>query len=142
MLVLTRKYQEKIRIGDNIVITVLRTKGKAVRLGIEAPNNVPVVRGELQFESQAELNEESTSTASDAMTSARANGFKPGRESLVDASWTIKTRPRPGGRKQRQEVADIEHHRIPRAKLPQVMPHLTSGNGTLRAMLDQRSSTL
>ena len=37
MLVLTRKYQEKIRIGDNITITVLRMKGKAVRLGIEAP---------------------------------------------------------------------------------------------------------
>jgi carbon storage regulator len=51
MLVLTRKYQEKIRIGDNITITVLRTKGKAVRLGIEAPANVPVVRGELKFES-------------------------------------------------------------------------------------------
>ena len=50
MLVLTRKYQEKIRIGDNITITVLRTKGKAVRLGIEAPTNVPVIRGELSFE--------------------------------------------------------------------------------------------
>ena len=37
MLVLTRKYQEKIRIGENITITVLRMKGKAVRLGIEAP---------------------------------------------------------------------------------------------------------
>src|SRR3954471_19558781 len=50
MLVLTRKYQEKIRIGDNITITVLRTKGKAVRLGIEAPIDVPVIRGELSFQ--------------------------------------------------------------------------------------------
>ena len=50
MLVLTRKYQEKIRIGDNITITILRTKGKAVRLGIEAPTDVPVIRGELTFE--------------------------------------------------------------------------------------------
>src|SRR5689334_12022715 len=49
MLVLTRKYQEKIKIGDNITITVLRMKGKAVRLGIEAPGNVPVIRGELSF---------------------------------------------------------------------------------------------
>ena len=54
MLVLTRKYQEKIRIGDNITITVLRTKGKAVRLGIEAPTNVPVIRGELSFEHESE----------------------------------------------------------------------------------------
>ena len=53
MLVLTRKYQEKIRIGDNITITVLRTKGKAVRLGIEAPTDVPVIRGELSFEHES-----------------------------------------------------------------------------------------
>ncbi len=37
MLVLTRKQNEKIQIGDQITITVLRMKGKAVRLGIEAP---------------------------------------------------------------------------------------------------------
>ena len=50
MLVLTRKQQEKVRIGDDIVITVLRMKGKAVRLGIEAPGSIPVLRGELVFE--------------------------------------------------------------------------------------------
>jgi carbon storage regulator CsrA len=50
MLVLTRKQQEKIRIGDQITITVLRTKGKAVRLGIEAPADIPVIRGELTFQ--------------------------------------------------------------------------------------------
>ncbi len=50
MLVLTRKHQEKIRIGDHITITVLKTKGKSVRLGIEAPAEVPVIRGELSFE--------------------------------------------------------------------------------------------
>ena len=50
MLVLTRKTDEKIRIGDDIVITVLRTKGKAVRLGIEAPSHMRVLRGEIAFE--------------------------------------------------------------------------------------------
>jgi len=50
MLVLTRKQNEKIQIGDNITITVVRMKGKAVRLGIEAPRNVNVLRGELVFE--------------------------------------------------------------------------------------------
>ena len=48
MLVLTRKYQEKIRIGDHVTITVLRTKGKAVRLGIEAPKDMLVLRDELE----------------------------------------------------------------------------------------------
>jgi carbon storage regulator len=47
MLVLTRKQGEKIRIGDDVVITVVRTKGKAVRLGIQAPTHVPVLRGEI-----------------------------------------------------------------------------------------------
>jgi carbon storage regulator CsrA len=47
MLVLTRKQNEKIQIGDNVFLTVLRIKGNTVRLGIEAPQDVRVVRGEL-----------------------------------------------------------------------------------------------
>lgn len=47
MLVLTRKRQEQICIGDNIVLTILRVKGNTVRVGIEAPRDVRVVRGEL-----------------------------------------------------------------------------------------------
>ena len=58
MLVLTRKQNEKIRIGPSITITVLRMKGKAVRLGIEAPLDVNVVRGELCFELDEEEAEE------------------------------------------------------------------------------------
>jgi carbon storage regulator len=46
-LVLTRKQGEQIRIGEDVVITVVRTKGKAVRLGIQAPSHVPVLRGEI-----------------------------------------------------------------------------------------------
>ena len=47
MLVLTRKQGEKIRVGDDVIITVVRTKGKTVRLGIQAPAHVPVLRGEI-----------------------------------------------------------------------------------------------
>lgn len=47
MLVLTRKTQERIQIGDNVTITVVRIKGNTVRVGIEAPQEVRVVRGEL-----------------------------------------------------------------------------------------------
>ena len=46
MLVLTRKLQQQIRISDNITITVLRVKGNTVRLGIDAPRQVRVVRGQ------------------------------------------------------------------------------------------------
>ncbi|WP_425619370.1 carbon storage regulator [Anatilimnocola sp. NA78] len=47
MLVLTRKLQERICIGNNITVTVLRVKGQQVRIGIEAPRDVRVIRGEL-----------------------------------------------------------------------------------------------
>ena len=47
MLVLTRKVREQIKIGDDIVITILRIKGQAVRVGIDAPRDQRVLRGEL-----------------------------------------------------------------------------------------------
>ncbi len=47
MLVLTRKLQEKIQIGNEITLTIVRIQGNTVRVGIEAPQNVRVVRGEL-----------------------------------------------------------------------------------------------
>lgn len=54
MLVLSRKVGERIRIGDNVTITVVRITGGGVRLGIEAPTELPVVREELYLESQSE----------------------------------------------------------------------------------------
>jgi carbon storage regulator len=47
MLVLTRKEAETICIGENIVIRVTRIGGTSVKIGIEAPDNVRVLRGEL-----------------------------------------------------------------------------------------------
>jgi carbon storage regulator CsrA len=47
MLVLSRKSQEKIQIGDQITISVLAVKGNVVRIGIEAPTNIHIVRSEL-----------------------------------------------------------------------------------------------
>lgn len=47
MLVLSRKCSERIHIGDDIVLTVIRTGKGRVRLGIEAPRNVRILRDEL-----------------------------------------------------------------------------------------------
>jgi carbon storage regulator len=47
MLVLSRKLGEKIFIGDNICITVVDIDRGKIRLGIEAPRNVPIYRQEL-----------------------------------------------------------------------------------------------
>lgn len=47
MLILTRKVKTSIRIGDDVVIHVIQTGRSTVRLGIEAPTHVRIVRGEL-----------------------------------------------------------------------------------------------
>ena len=47
MLVLSRKSGEKIRIGDNVVVTIVRIGPNNVRLGIEAPRELNIVREEL-----------------------------------------------------------------------------------------------
>lgn len=53
MLVLTRKEDETIRIGDDIVVKVVKTHGGRVRLAIDAPLEVPILRGELDFSDSA-----------------------------------------------------------------------------------------
>jgi|GEM_PF-1909065 len=62
MLVLTRKLDESLRIGDNIKITVLRVKGNTVRIGIEAPRDVRVVRSELKTMDESPLESDNPST--------------------------------------------------------------------------------
>ena len=47
MLVLSRKSGERLTIGDSVVITVVRVNGGQVRLGIEAPKSLTVLREEL-----------------------------------------------------------------------------------------------
>ena len=129
MLVLTRKYQEKIRIGNNITITVLRTKGKAVRLGIEAPADVPVIRGELSFEHEAGQAEEPAETVSFEESEAvkrtnRASGM------ATATRWETV----------RDSETKVTLSRVPRNKVADMLPKMVSGSAPLRAMMDQASS--
>ncbi|MEO8272126.1 MAG: carbon storage regulator [Aureliella sp.] len=57
MLVLSRKLNQTVHIGDNISVSVVRIKGNVIQLGIEAPRNVHVVRSEL-IERDAKLAEQ------------------------------------------------------------------------------------
>lgn len=47
VLVLTRKAGERVLIGDDIVVTVLETRGDGIRIGVEAPRGVRIHRGEI-----------------------------------------------------------------------------------------------
>lgn len=48
MLVLSRRERERVRLGESIVVTIVRVSGDKVRLGIEAPADVLVLRDELE----------------------------------------------------------------------------------------------
>jgi carbon storage regulator len=48
MLVLSRKERERIRLGDSIVLTVVQVSGDRVRIGVEAPADVLILRDELE----------------------------------------------------------------------------------------------
>lgn len=50
MLVLSRKPGERIRVGRNIYVTVVRCQDGKVRLGFEAPKEIPIVRAEIDTE--------------------------------------------------------------------------------------------
>jgi carbon storage regulator len=54
LLVLTRKSNQSIRIGNDIEVSVLSTTGGTVRIGIRAPRHIPVFRREVYLEIQQE----------------------------------------------------------------------------------------
>lgn len=64
MLVLTRKPGERVLIGDDIVITVLDTRGDGIRIGFEAPSGVKIQRAEI-VDAISAVNLEAAQAASD-----------------------------------------------------------------------------
>src|SRR3954470_2337566 len=125
MLVLTRKYQEKIRIGDNITITVLRTKGKAVRLGIEAPTNVPVIRGELSFKHPAEASEPASTVPFDDAAPVKRLACAGGIAAATRWATSQETEPK------------VSLSRVSRNKVIGSVPKHVSGEAPLRSIMDQ-----
>jgi carbon storage regulator len=75
MLVLTRRKNQSIVIGDQIIVTVLEVKGDQIRLGITAPRDVQVFREELLAElSEANRSAVLTDGAAQAAPPAPASG--------------------------------------------------------------------
>jgi carbon storage regulator CsrA len=71
MLVLTRKLKQQIQIGPEITITILKVKGQTIRIGIEAPRNVSVLRSELADKPAAEGDPATLSAAGAALRRER-----------------------------------------------------------------------
>jgi carbon storage regulator len=138
MLVLTRKHQEKIRIGDNITITILKTKGKAVRVGIEAPANVSVLRGELATNcpvTATESADQELLSGAPVPLSRRARRFSdPPTE-----KWDSKSQPVPGDAR-RSVKAEVTLQRIPRGNVGKSLPGLVGASGPLRSMMESRAT--
>ncbi len=66
MLIITRKPGEKIMVGDDVVVHVMEIVGNTVRVGIQAPREVPVYREEIWNAVRSE-NEAAAGTAPDAL---------------------------------------------------------------------------
>ena len=63
MLILTRKSGESVMIGDDIVVTVLEANQRQVRIGISAPQEVPVHREEIYLRVVSERRQEAESSS-------------------------------------------------------------------------------
>jgi carbon storage regulator len=66
MLVLTRKSNQSIMIGDDIEVSVLAIMGEKVRIGIEAPRSIPVFRKEVYLEIRQDASPEDARQEVDA----------------------------------------------------------------------------
>lgn len=74
MLVLTRKSNQSIMIGDEIEISVLAIMGEKVRIGIQAPRDVPVFRKEVYLEIQQERSDETKGAREEVDAALRSLG--------------------------------------------------------------------
>jgi carbon storage regulator len=80
MLVLTRKSNQSIMIGDDVEVSVLSVMGEKVRIGIQAPQEIPVFRKEIYLEIHRDED-----LASRAQQTREAHAEDGGRAEVTDA---------------------------------------------------------
>ncbi len=85
MLVLTRKLGEVIKIGDKVKVVVVAVDGGSVKLGIEAPGEIPVHREEVYVKIATENKEASTQLDKDSAKALRDMLSKGSRRSGKDS---------------------------------------------------------
>lgn len=96
MLVLSRKASQSIQIGENITLKVVRVRGNAVQLGIEAPSDVRVMRAEILGKPAGGGEERSNSSAGSHPVEREPNDDEEGEphhteiRSLLDALSAVR----------------------------------------------------
>ena len=144
MLVLSRKQKQEILIGDNVKITVLKVKGNTVRLGIEAPRDVHVLRGELpQFDDRDESESRSKPAEEEAVaefTVVFSNSDEPQSSKVDVIPFDAETRLNRQAKPENQpKVNDSKPDALGsiqfRDRLPKALQH-----NRLKEMVDQLTS--
>lgn len=131
MLVLARKCEEKIHIGDNITITVLQVKGNSIRLGIEAPREVPVLRGELKFRTEREPeNSDDRPLAASSDRNSSGTGITGPKTFESSSGWMAKSCPRASKADNREVQSAVEFRRVRREHILSLAPQLIASDDT------------
>ncbi len=90
MLVLSRKPNQKINIGSDITITVVKVRGNVIRLGIEAPRDVRVVRSELELKIDESLTADiAVGDESSEATEGPSDEVGPRQSSVTIARYSV-----------------------------------------------------
>ncbi|MBS0209291.1 MAG: carbon storage regulator [Planctomycetes bacterium] len=132
MLVLTRKIQQQIQIGDNIRITILQVKGRSVRVGIEAPRELRVSRVDAASkpqptETEFQVSADIAPAALPSMNGANAEmPAQPERHNRVETYFTA---PRQSRSELKRLVAQAAARRTSTADVPDLtMPTIMAAH--------------
>ncbi len=90
MLILSRKLEESIRIGDGIVVKVVAVQDGQVKLGIEAPKDVRILRSELYDETQKSNTQAASADRAAVLEAAK----RFARQSAPEVPGAVKTHGR------------------------------------------------
>lgn len=137
MLVLTRKTEQKIQIGNDITITILRVKGQAVRVGIEAPKSMRVLRSELP--PRELLADESVAESEVEQFSATPDADRPERVKLM-SGLVVRDRSTAGSMpKMRPSVGNGPHTQRRASTDPMQAPSPRVSSGLAERVAARRS---
>lgn len=125
MLVLSRKIREQIQIGNEVTITILRVNGNSVRIGIEAPTDVRILRAEL-----------SRVTPEESKTAATVDG-SASDDSLLTDTGSVAERPGEAAASISSEQESAPSHPAVASELPDGHDPLADSM-PLRIVLAQR----